>query len=241
VEAEQMTTEHDPPPGLPPGPPRGPTPPEPADASGSPIGGSVARTISRARFLGFIAFGAGLTWAGRGLLGLTGGWRFNTVENPRPEFDEREYRLVIDGLVEEPVTLTYEQLRNLPAVRQVSDFHCVEGWGVEDVQWDGVPMQAIFDLVRPQADARFVTFHSLGGIYTDSLSLPQAMLPDVLIAYDMDSAPLSPDHGRPLRLVMPRMFGYKGAKWLTRIELRSEQDIGYWEHRGWRVDAWIRA
>lgn len=240
-----MTTEHDPhheveraaPPGGGAGDAAGPA----SAGGGLPVATAVGRTISRARFLGFLAIGAGFTWAARGLLGLTGGWRINTVESPRPAFDAGQYRLVIDGLVERPLTLTYDELRALPAVRQISDFHCVEGWGVEDVQWDGVGMQAIIDLAQPQASARYITFHSLGGVYTDSLSMQQATLPDVLIAYDMDGSPLSPDHGRPLRLVMPRMFGYKGPKWLTRIEFRDEQDIGYWEHRGWRVDAWIRA
>ena len=148
---------------------------------------------------------------------------------------------MIDGLVERPLPLSYEALRALPAVRQVSDFHCVEGWGVDDVRWEGVRLQTIIDLVRPAEGAEFVTFHSLGAIYRDSLTLHQARLPDVLVAYDMDGAPLSRDHGLPLRLVMPRMFGYKGPKWLTRIEFRDRRDIGYWEQRGWRVDAWIRA
>jgi DMSO/TMAO reductase YedYZ molybdopterin-dependent catalytic subunit len=170
-----------------------------------------------------------------------GGWRYNTVEKPVPPFDPAAYRLVIDGLVERPLSLSYEELRALPAVRQVSDFHCVEGWGVDGVLWDGVRLQTIFDMVRPTQTAEFVTFHSLGGIYRDSLTLHQAGLPDALVAYDMDGAPLSPDHGLPLRVVMPRMFGYKGAKWLTRIEFRDGRDIGYWEERGWRLDAWIRA
>lgn len=202
-------------------------------------GGSV---VSRARFLGLLAGGGLLAVGGRRLWNLTlGGWRINTVERPTPPFDAGEYRLTIDGLVKRPLTLTYQQLRALPAVRQVSDFHCVEGWGVPDVQWDGVRLQTVIELVRPTADAGFVTFHSAGGVYRDSLSLEQAMLPDVMIAYDMDGAPLSADHGLPLRLTMPRMFGYKGSKWVHRIEFRDRQDRGYWEQRGWAVDAWINA
>ncbi len=197
--------------------------------------------LSRAHFLALLAGGGALGFLGTKAFGALGGWRFNTVESPRPEFDPATYRLVIDGLVERPITLSYEQLRALPAVRQVSDFHCVEGWGVDDVQWDGVRLQTIIDVARPAAGAGFITFHSLGAVYRDSLTLRQANLPDVMIAYDMDGESLRPSHGLPLRLVMPRMFGYKGPKWLTRIEFRDARDIGYWERRGWAVDAWINS
>ncbi|MEZ4501393.1 MAG: molybdopterin-dependent oxidoreductase [Dehalococcoidia bacterium] len=197
--------------------------------------------LSRARFLALLGGGAAVAFLGTRVLSAAGGWRINTVERPTPRFDLEDYRLVIDGLVERPMTLSYDELRELPAVRQVSDFHCVEGWGVDDVQWDGVRLQTIIDLARPTSEAGFITFHSLGDVYRDSLSLQQAGLPDAMIAYDMDGSPLTPDHGLPLRTVMPRMFGYKGAKWLTRIEFRSEQDIGYWQERGWRIDAWINA
>jgi DMSO/TMAO reductase YedYZ molybdopterin-dependent catalytic subunit len=203
--------------------------------------GGGSRAWSRARFLALLAGGAGVLWLGTRAVGAVGGWRLNTVERPRPTFDLNSYRLVIDGLVERPLTLTYDELRALPSVRQVSDFRCVEGWGVDDVQWDGVRFQSMIDMVRPAPEAGYVTFHSLGDVYRDSLTLEQAMLPDVLVAYDMDRAPLPPDHGLPLRLVMPRMFGYKGPKWVTRIEFRDQRDIGYWETRGWRVDAWIEA
>ena len=204
--------------------------------------GVAARVLSRGRFLALVAGGAAVTWGGFRLIeSLVGGWRINTVERPRPEFDRTAYRLTVDGLVERPLVLTYDELRALPAVRQVSDFHCVEGWGVDDVRWDGVRLQTIVDLVRPAEGAGFVTFHSLGEIYRDSLTLEQALLPDALVAYEMDGAELAPDHGPPARLVMPRMFGYKGPKWLTRIEFRDRRDIGYWEQRGWRVDAWIEA
>ncbi len=200
------------------------------------------RVLSRGRFLALLAGGAVAGWAAVKALGsLTGGWRINTVEQPRPQFDATAYRLTIDGLVEQPLTLSYGELLALPAVRQVSDFHCVEGWGVDDVQWDGVSLQTIVDLVRPGPEAGFVTFHSLGEIYRDSLTLEQALLPDVLVAYRMNGAELPADHGPPARLIMPRMYGYKGPKWLTRIEFRDRRDIGYWEERGWRVDAWIEA
>ena len=168
--------------------------------------------LSRARFLGLLAGGGGAGWlALQAWGGLVNGWRFNTVENPIPAFDPQSFRLTIDGLVERPLTLSYDELRSLPAVRQISDFHCVEGWGVEDVRWDGVRMQSIADLVRPTDDAKFVTFHSLAGVYRDSLSLQQSMLPDVLLAYAMDGSPLTSAHGLPPRLGMPRRLGSTGS------------------------------
>jgi DMSO/TMAO reductase YedYZ molybdopterin-dependent catalytic subunit len=203
--------------------------------------GSRSKLRTRARFLSLFGGGAAFAYFGSLVLLPIDGWRYNIVEDPRPTFDPANYRLTVDGLVERQQVLTYDELRALPAVRQVSDFHCVDGWGVDDVHWAGVRLQSIIEAARPTEDAEFITFHSLGGIYRDSLTMQQAMLPDVLVAYEMDGEPLTPDHGLPLRLIMPRMFGYKGPKWLTRIEFRDRRDTGYWEERGWRVDAWIRA
>ncbi len=205
----------------------------------APPSTTTGRLLSRARFLGLTAGGGALAVGAWRALVPSGGWRFNTVERPTPRFDASTYRLTIDGLVERPASLTYAELRALPSVRQVSDFHCVEGWGVDSVPWDGVRMQAVIEAARPTPEAGYVTFHSMGGIYRDSLTMTQAMLPDVLIAYNMDGEPLTPAHGLPLRLVMPRMYGYKGPKWLTRIEFRDRRDIGYWEARGWGIDAWV--
>ena len=207
----------------------------------SDAGRPARKLLSRARFLGLLGGGAAVAFLGSRVYGAVGGWRINTVERPTPAFDRERYSLVIDGLVEQPLSLTCDQLRALPAVRQVSDFHCVEGWGVDDVVWDGVRMQTIIEMARPTSDAGFITFHSAGGVYRDSLTMHQAMLPDVLIAYDMDRLPLTGARGLPLRLVMPRMFGYKGSKWLDRIEFLDRRDTGYWEQRGWRIDAWINA
>ncbi len=198
--------------------------------------------MGRARVLGLLAGGGVSLYAGKRLWGATANnWRINTIEFPVPVFNPAGYRLVVDGLVARPLTFTYEDLRALPSVRQTSDFHCVEGWGVDGVRWAGLRLQTVIDRVQPIEAAAYITFHSLGGEYRDSLSIQQATLPDVFLAYEMDGGPLSRDHGSPLRLVMPRMYGYKGPKWLTRIEFRDRQDVGYWEYRGWRMDAWVRA
>ncbi len=202
-------------------------------------GARLRRVVSRGRFLGLIGLGAVGALTARWVIEQLEGFRFNTVERPRPRFDPATYRLRIGGLVERPAVLTYDDLTSLPSVRQTSDFHCVEGWGVDDVRWDGISMQAVIEMVRPLPDARFVSFYSMGGVYSDSLTLEQASQSDVLLAYGMYEKPLSPEHGSPLRLVVPKMFGYKGPKWLDRVEFGADRIVGYWEQRGWKIDAWV--
>lgn len=195
--------------------------------------------ISRRRLFGLGAVGAGLGYLGYRFWTLPGGFRINTVERPTPAIDPSAYRLVVDGAVERPATFTLDEVLRLPSVKQISDFHCVEGWSVDNVRWQGVRFQTLVDVVGPQKAAGFVTFYSEGGLYTDSLTLSQAMLPDVLLAYNMWEEPLEQKHGYPLRLVMPRMYGYKGPKWVKRVEFVPYRETGYWERRGWQIDAWI--
>ncbi len=207
-------------------------------AAAGPSPSAPAPRISRRRLL-FIGAGVALLAGGacRVLTGLSG-FRINEVEAQTPAFDPATYRLSVDGAVANPLSLSWDELLALPAVSQVSDFHCVEGWGVKDVRWQGVRLQTLVDLVQPQNPA-FITFHSLGGVYKDSLTIDQALLPDTLLAYHMYEQPLTPPHGRPLRLVVPQMYGYKGPKWLTRVEFSAQRVVGYWEQRGWQVDGWL--
>jgi DMSO/TMAO reductase YedYZ molybdopterin-dependent catalytic subunit len=195
--------------------------------------------ISRRRLLIAGVLGTAVGLAGFRIFQMAGGFRINTVERPTPSIDPATFRLTIDGAVQTPLTLTLDELKKLPSVRQISDFHCVEGWGVDNVRWEGLRLQTLIEMVKPAQNAGFITFHSAGGIYKDSLTLTQALLPDVLLAYHMAEQPLSKDHGYPLRLVMPRMYGYKGPKWLERIEFVTFRETGYWEQRGWKIDAWI--
>ncbi len=195
--------------------------------------------VSRRRLF-VLAAGAVLGTAGAfKLLGGFGGFRINEVEAQTPAFDPNTYRLTIDGAVENPLSLSFDELLRLPAVDQVSDFHCVEGWGVDNVRWRGVRLQTLIDLVRPAANVPYITFHSLDGVYRDSLTKEQAAFPDMLLAYYMYEKPLPARHGLPLRLIVPHMYGYKGPKWLTRIEFTAQQEIGYWEQRGWQIDGWL--
>ena len=175
----------------------------------------------------------------KGFLERPEGFLERTVESPRPEFDPNTYRLVVDGLVRRPLNFTYRDLLSLPSASQTCDFRCVEGWGVSDVPWEGVGLKSLMDMAQPLGEARFVTFHSLGGQYQESLSLEQAGLSSVMLAYRMYGDALPPERGSPLRVVFPSMLGYKGAKWVTRVELRAERDLGYWEGFGYPEDAWV--
>ena len=169
----------------------------------------------------------------------SGGWRIYTVASSMPTFDPRTWRLRVEGLVEEPRSFTYAQLRSLPRSEQVSTFHCVTGWSVEDVHWAGVRMSHVLELVRPREAARVLTFESAEKPYVDTLTLGQARLGDVLLAYELDGKPLPREHGAPVRLVIPEMYGYKNVKWVERVVLGATAAPGYWEQRGYDTDAWV--
>jgi DMSO/TMAO reductase YedYZ molybdopterin-dependent catalytic subunit len=168
-----------------------------------------------------------------------GGWRIYTISGSMPIFDSSSYQLEITGLVRKPRTFTYDELRALPQSHQVSTFHCVTGWTVKNVRWSGVRFDHLLDLVEPLPGAKALRFDSLEVPYNDSLTLQQVGLQDVMLALDMDGQPLSRPHGSPARVVIPEMYGYKGVKWLTKIELMDHQPTGYWEGLGYDQDAWV--
>jgi len=215
-----------------------------------------ARPYGRRAFLGLLA--AGLTsfaWAGPasrifapvtsqfsqlvGDLLPVGGWRIYTISGSMPLFDPATWRLEIAGLVRRPRTLTYADLLALPRAEQISTFHCVTGWTVKDVHWAGVRFADLLALAEPLPGARAIRFVSMEEPYTDSLTLRQATLPDAMLAYELDGKPLTRAHGSPARVVIPEMYGYKGVKWLTRMELVASQPTGYWEGLGYDQNAWV--
>jgi DMSO/TMAO reductase YedYZ molybdopterin-dependent catalytic subunit len=167
------------------------------------------------------------------------GWRIYTVAATMPRFDPAAWRLRVDGLVEQPLELTYAQVLALPRTRQVSDFHCVTGWSVDNVRWAGVRLDDLLAAARPLPQAQALTFVSAEKPYADSLTLEQARRPDVLLAYAMDGRPLTREHGSPARIVIPEMYGYKGVKWVSRITLTAQPETGYWEQRGYDVNAYV--
>ena len=211
--------------------------------------------LGRAAFLGVTAVGlSSLLWgrsaweAASGLLpsGVgavlpqpTSGWRIYTVAPTMPRIDPAAYRLRVDGLVRRPVSLTLADLRTLPVAEQVSDFHCVTGWSVEDVRWTGVRIRDLLAGAGPLPSAGALSFVSAERPYVDSLTLDQAMRRDVMLAWGMDGRPLARPHGAPLRLVMPAMYGYKSVKWVERVVVTREPVVGYWEERGYDRDAWV--
>jgi DMSO/TMAO reductase YedYZ molybdopterin-dependent catalytic subunit len=167
------------------------------------------------------------------------GWRIYTVASTMPRFDRRTWRLRIEGMVDRPVTLTYDELLRLPRAEQVSDFHCVTGWSVKNVHWAGVRLSDLLVAARPQATASVLTFVSAERPYVDTLTLRQAGLADAMLAYEMDGKPLRREHGAPVRVVIPEMYGYKNVKWVERIVVGDRLEPGYWEQRGYDVDAWV--
>ena len=167
------------------------------------------------------------------------GWRIYTVSGSMPNFDPATWRLQVGGLVENELELDYNDLRALPRVSQVSNFHCVTGWSVDNVHWTGVRLTDVLARVRPKAKAHGLRFTSAEVPYVDGLTMQQAQLHDVMLAYGMNGKPLPREHGAPLRLVIPEMYGYKNVKWLSRIDLVPEVELGYWENLGYDRDAWV--
>jgi len=211
------------------------------------------RLIGRAGFLGLLGAGvAGLFFAKdfTGAVGRivpksvssvvpTSGWRIYTVADRMPVVDPVGYRLTVGGLAGKPATFTLDDLKAMPRAEQVSDFHCVTGWSVNGVRWAGVRIQDVLDGVDPAKSVTSLRFVSAEEPYEDSLTLEQALLPDVMLAYEMDGGPISRPHGAPVRLVMPEMYGYKSVKWVKHVELRAEGVAGFWERHGYDADAWL--
>ena len=150
-----------------------------------------------------------------------------------------EYRLEITGLVDHPMTLSFEDLRALPALQMTKDFQCVTGWRVPDVSWKGVRLGHLLSMVGVQSSAIAVFFESYDGLDTESLTLDQAHISDVIVAYEMYGEAISRAHGGPVRLVVPQMFGYKSIKWLKSIRVADRQVPGYWEQNGYPVNGWL--
>lgn len=151
---------------------------------------------------------------------------------PVPKFDPATWDLRLFGLVEEEVVFTYQQLASLPTVRVVADIHCVTGWSKLDTVWEGVAFCELMNHVRPLPEARYVLIHSEYE-FTANLPLEALMDDDVLLAYRYGDAPLPPEHGYPLRLVVPKRYFWKSAKWVRGLEFMAQDQPGFWEQRGY--------
>jgi DMSO/TMAO reductase YedYZ molybdopterin-dependent catalytic subunit len=225
----------------------------PADGEGAPVG--------RRIFLGLLGLGGlGIVFGSKvqdalakalgpleerdptgllSLLPLGDTFRYYSVTGGVPDEDATDYKLTVSGLVGQPTTYTLDDLRALPQIDIVRDFQCVTGWRVPQVHWRGVQLSHLLDLAGPTSEATALRLTSFDGTYSESLTLDQARLPDVIVALDMLGGPVSHNHGGPARLYVAPMYGYKSVKWLNGIELTAEVIPGYWEHRGYSIDGFV--
>jgi DMSO/TMAO reductase YedYZ molybdopterin-dependent catalytic subunit len=166
-------------------------------------------------------------------------FRIYTVTSSIPIISPQNYRLTVNGMVDRPLDLSLDDLRSMKRTKLVHYFQCVTGWRVPNVHWEGVLLSEILDHAGVKAGGTALRFFSGDGVYTESLTIGQARLPDVLVADRMIGDDVTPDHGGPVRLYVAPMYGYKSIKWLDRIEVVNEVIPGYWENYGYAVNGWI--
>ncbi|GGQ68369.1 molybdopterin-dependent oxidoreductase [Streptomyces sp. MAD19A] len=174
-----------------------------------------------------------------GLLPNGGGFRYYSVAASVPRKDAGSYRLTVDGLVDRPASYTLADLKALPQTRLVRDVQCVTGWRVPGTPFEGVRLSRLLDAAGVRPTARAVRFTCFDGTYSESLTLDQARRADVLVALRMRDEDIGHGHGGPARLYVAPMYFYKSAKWLSGITVTDEVEPGYWELRGYDVDAWV--
>ena len=157
-----------------------------------------------------------------------------------PEVPLDKWELKIHGQVENPVTLNWEQFMALPQFEDASDFHCVTTWSKNEMPWQGVAFFTIADLVRPKPAARFVFFKSFDG-YSTNNPLETCLDDDVLIAHSAYGKPISVEHGGPARVILPKRYAWKGAKFIREITFLDRDILGFWEVRGYsnHADPWL--
>lgn len=164
-----------------------------------------------------------------------------------PDVSRDVWRLEIGGLVHNPVTLTFDDLLALPQVEDVSDFHCVTTWSRFDNHWRGVRFRTLAELVVPDDAARFVYctgYDHMPGTdipYTTNLPLARAIEDDVLLVHTWNGDPLPREHGGPVRMITPKLYAWKGTKWIRRIEFFAQDRKGFWELRGYSntAEPWL--
>ncbi|MBA3627819.1 MAG: sulfite oxidase-like oxidoreductase [Chloroflexi bacterium] len=153
-----------------------------------------------------------------------------------PSVDLATWDFRVWGEVEEPFTFSWEEFRQMPRKSIHRDIHCVTRWTRLDMDFEGVPIQHILERARPKPSARFVVEHAEQG-YTTNLPLDLLDDDDVLLADVADGEPLSPEHGYPLRLVVPKRYFWKSAKWIRGLQFRADDQLGFWERYGYHNEA----
>lgn len=157
----------------------------------------------------------------------------------QPDVSAKTWKLEVSGLVANPLSWNWAEFARQPQSDFVSDIHCVTAWSRFDNRWRGVSTRHLLDLVKPSPAAKFVVQHSYDG-YTTNLPLSYFADDDVLLAHEWEGKPISREHGGPVRLVLPKLYFWKSAKWLTKLEFAAEDKAGFWEVRGYhmRGDPW---
>jgi DMSO/TMAO reductase YedYZ molybdopterin-dependent catalytic subunit len=153
-----------------------------------------------------------------------------------PKFDLDDWDLRVDGEVEAPLSLTWDQLQGLPQAEVTVDIHCVTRWSKLDTTWRGVRLRDLLERAAPTARGTHLMAHCDGG-YTTNLPLEAVMADEVLVAHTYAGRPLERDHGAPLRLLVPKSYFWKSAKFLRRLEVMSGDRMGFWELNGYHNDA----
>ncbi len=149
-----------------------------------------------------------------------------------PRIDHEKWTLQVFGLVEQPKTLSFEEFKRLPSITVWSDIHCVTRWSKLDNTWGGVSTSALREIVTILPEAKFVIVHGAPA-FTTNLTIDDFFQPDVLLATSHDGEEINAKHGGPVRLVVPRLYFWKSAKWVTGIEFVARDAPGFWESRGY--------
>lgn len=157
----------------------------------------------------------------------------------QPEIPLGEWTYAIDGLVENPVTLDWAAFSALPQVEDTSDFHCVTTWSKYDCRWGGVAFTTLYELARPKPEAKFVYFTGYDG-YSANVPLAACLDDDVLIATSFEGGPVPREHGGPARVIIPKLYAWKGSKFVKGMTFLAEDKLGFWEVRGYSntADPW---
>jgi DMSO/TMAO reductase YedYZ molybdopterin-dependent catalytic subunit len=158
----------------------------------------------------------------------------------QPDVPKSDWRLTVDGAVSNPIEWDWAALMAQPQFEDVSDIHCVTQWSRFDNRWTGVSAQHLLSVVQPLPGAAHLVLHGYDG-YTTNIRLEDFAAEDCLLAHSHDGAPISRQHGGPVRLIMPRYYLWKSAKWLKRIEFLAVDRPGFWEVRGYhnKGDPWV--
>ena len=157
-----------------------------------------------------------------------------------PRFNPQSWDLRVTGLVEEEQRWTYEEFMALPRTKVTADIHCVTTWSLLGSEWEGVSVRDLLRDVRIKPEARYVMQHCDGG-YTTNLPLEIFLDDDVLLCYRRNGEDITPDHGWPLRLVVPKRYFWKSAKWVRSLEFMERDQLGFWENLGYNnnADPWL--